>query len=357
MGVLGFLLCTNNLSKKQITGEQHNANQSNEKKKFNGCLDLTADDILKSPAELLGKGSCGTTYKVMMDNGYLLVVKRIPEPKKKKIDGFLNEIGELRHKNLSSLRGYCSSKEELLLVYDYFSNGSLYSLLHGDRGPGRILLDWPTRLSFASGVAEGLAFLHAANDRKLFHGNLTSENVVIDRENNACIADSALCHIFVAPADVVHNGYKAPELMHNAKNYRKLLSQKCDVYSFGVILLEILTGKTALYEGETSLVKWVQCVVGRKDWEYSELFDFELPRDKVSQGEMVGILQIALLCVTRVPNDRPNMSVVHKMIEDVKRRGRISATLVRKADANNHSTDSLRSQLPDDALPTQNSSF
>ncbi|KAI3913246.1 hypothetical protein MKW92_046675 [Papaver armeniacum] len=345
MGVLGFLLCTNNLSKKQITGEQHNANQSNEKKKkFNGCLDLTADDILKSPAELLGKGSCGTTYKVTMDNGSLLVVKRIPEPKKKKIDGLLNEIGELRHKNLSSLRGYCSWKEELLLVYDYLSNGSLYSLLHGDRGPGRILLDWPTRVGH-------LAFLHAVNDRKLFHGSLTSDNVVIDRENNACIADSALCHIFVAPADVAHNGYKAPELTHKAKNYRKF-SQKCDVYSFGVILLEILTGKTALHEGETSLVKWVQCVVGRKDWEYSELFDFELERDKVSQGEMVGILQIALECVTRVPNDRPNMSV-GEFLQLLSR----NSQLIKDVDANNHSTDSSHSQLSNDALPAQNSSF
>ncbi|KAI3882648.1 hypothetical protein MKX03_000088 [Papaver bracteatum] len=355
MGLVGFLLCTNKLSKKQITGEQNNGNQSNEKKKFNGCLDLSADDILKSPAELLGKGSFGTTYKVMMDNGYLVVVKRIREQKKKEPHGFLNEIGELRHKNLSSLRGYCSSKEELLLVYDYFSNGSLYSLLHGNRGPGRISLDWPTRLRFASGVAEGLAFLHVANDRKLSHGNLSSVNVVIDRENNACIADLALHHIFVAPVNVAHNGYKAPELMHNAKSYRKF-SQKCDVYSFGVILLELLTGKTTLYEGETSLVKWVQYVVGRKNRE-SELFDFELPRDKVTEGEMVCVLQIALLCVTQVPNDRPNMSVVHKMIEDLKRRGRISASAICKADANNHSTDSSRSQLSDDALPTQNTSF
>ncbi|KAI3908668.1 hypothetical protein MKW92_016729 [Papaver armeniacum] len=370
MGFLGFLLCMKKFSKKQSNGKQSNGKQSIEKKKrssgfegreeegmmvlFNGCLDLSVDDLLKSSAELLGKGSFGTTYKVMMNNGYSVVVKRIRERKKKEIDGFLKEIGELRHKNLSSLRGYCSSKGELLLVYDYFSNGSLYSLLHGNRGPGRTPLDWGTRLKFAAGVAEGLAFLHVANDRKLSHGNLTSTNVVIDRENNACIADAALCHIFVAPGNVANNGYKAPELIYNAHSYRKL-SQKCDVYSLGVILLEILTGKMAVYEGETSLAKWVQCV-GKKEWE-SEVFDFEIPRDKVIVGEMVCLLQIALLCVAQVPNDRPNASVVHKMIEDVKTKGRTSATFVHNGDANNRSTDSLRSELSDYALPTQNTSF
>ncbi|KAI3886091.1 hypothetical protein MKX03_032500 [Papaver bracteatum] len=365
MGFMGFLLCMKKFSKKQSNGKQ-----SNEKKKkssgfegkeeegmlvlFNGCLDLSVDDLLKSSAELLGKGSFGTTYKVMMNNGYSVVVKRIRERKKKEIDGFLKEIGGLRHKNLSSLRGYYSSKGELLLVYDYFSNGSLYSLLHGNRGPGRTPLDWGTRLKLASGVAEGLAFLHLANDCKLSHGNLTSANVVIDRENNACIADTALCHIFVAPANVANNGYKAPELIYTAHNYRKL-SQKCDVYSFGVILLEILTGKMAVYDGETSLAKWVQCV-GKEEWE-SEVFDFEVPRDKVTVGEMVCLLQIALLCVAEVPNDRPKASVVHKMIEDIKTNGRSSATFVRRADANSRSTDSSRSELSYDALPTQNTSF
>ncbi|KAI3955275.1 hypothetical protein MKW98_020908 [Papaver atlanticum] len=365
MGFLGFLLCMKKFSKKQSNGKQ-----SNEKKKkssgfegkeeegmmvlFNGCLDLSVDDLLKSSAELLGKGSFGTTYKVMMNNGYSVVVKRIRERKKTEIDGFLKEIGGLRHKNLSSLRGYYSSKGELLLIYDYFSNGSLYSLLHGNRGPGRTPLDWGTRLKFASGVAEGLAFLHLANDCKLSHGNLTSANVVIDRENNACIADTALCHIFVAPANVANNGYKAPELIYNAHNYRKL-SQKCDVYSLGVILLEILSGKMAVYEGETSLAKWVQCV-GKEEWE-SEVFDFELSRDKVTVGEMVCLLQIALLCVAQIPNDRPNASVVHKMIEDIKTKGRISATFIHKANANNHSTDSSHSELSYGALPTQHTSF
>ncbi|MCL7032496.1 hypothetical protein MKW94_011437 [Papaver nudicaule] len=361
MGFVGFLLCTKKFSK---NGNQSNGKKSNEKKKmkssgfegkeeegkmvlFNGCLDLSVDDLLKSSAELLGKGSFGTTYKVMMNNGVLVVVKRIRERKKKEIDGFLEEIGGLRHKNLSSLRGYYSSREELLLVYDYFSNGSLYSLLHGNRGLGRTPLDWVTRLRFASGVAEGLAFLHVANECRLSHGNLTSANVVIDRESNACVADAALCHIFVAPANVANNGYKAPELMHNAHNYRKL-SQKCDVYSFGVVLLEILTGKMALHEGETSLAKWVQCV-RREEWA-SEVFDFEIPRDKQTEDEMVCVLQIALLCVAQVPNDRPKMSVVCKMIEDVKTKGRISATFVRTA-------DSPPSQLSDVALPTQNTSF
>ncbi|OVA08430.1 Protein kinase domain [Macleaya cordata] len=314
---------------------------------FEGCLGFGVDDLLKSSAEMLGKGSVGTTYKVMMDNGDLVVVKRARERKKKKeIDGLLRDIGGLRHRNLVSLRAYYGSRDELLLIYDFLPNGSLHSLLHGNRGPGRTPLDWTTRLKFAAGAAEGLAFLHTANKSKLSHGHLTSSNIVIDQEGNACISDVALHQLFLTSTPS-NSGYKAPELMHSSNTYR-MFSQKCDVYSFGVILLEILTGKMAFCEGETSLVKWVQCVV-REEWT-SEVFDIELLRDKDMEEDMVALLQIALLCLAQIPGDRPKMSIVYKMIEDVKtkgcRRGIYSPSL------NDISIDSSASNLSDDTAPT-----
>ncbi|PIA64313.1 hypothetical protein AQUCO_00100059v1 [Aquilegia coerulea] len=282
---------------------------------FEGSKRFKVDELLKASAEMLGKGSIGTTYKAVMDNGDVVVVKRAKERRKKKdVEGLLKEIGGLRHSNLVSLRAYYCSKDELLFVYDFFPKGSLHSLLHGNRGPGRTPLDWTTRLKFALGVAEGLVYLHNASKSKLSHGHLTSSNVVIDEEGSAHLSDVALHQLMVTAAPT-NTEYKAPELMLNTHNSRKS-SQKSDVYSFGVILLEILTGKMAMGEGETSLVKWVQSVV-REEWT-SEVFDFELLRYKEMEEEMVALLQVALLCLTPTPHNRPKISVVHKMIKDIR---------------------------------------
>ncbi|KAK9274044.1 hypothetical protein L1049_018858 [Liquidambar formosana] len=293
---------------------------------FEGCKGFAkVDELLKASAEMLGKGSVGTTYKVLLDGGDVVVVKRVREwRRKKEIHGLLREIGGLRHFNIVSLRAFYCSKDELLLVYDFLPNGSLHSLLHGDRGPGRTPLDWTTRLKLASSAAQGLAFLHSYNKSKLFHGHLTSSNIIVDHSGNACIADTGLHQLLPAPSSS-NNAYKSPEQMHNNttttptnKQQRKFL-QKCDVYSFGVILLEILTGKMPAGEGETSLVKWVQRVV-REEWTW-EVFDFELLRYKEMEGEMMALLNVALLCLTTVPSDRPKMGMVHKIIEDVRMKG------------------------------------
>ncbi|CAK7352956.1 unnamed protein product [Dovyalis caffra] len=289
---------------------------------FDGCKGFgDVDDLLKSSAELLGKGCVGTTYKVLMDGGDVVVVKRVKERRKRKeVDGWLRIIGGIRHSNIVSLRAYCNSNEELLLVYDFLPNGSLHSLLHGNRGPGRTPLDWTTRLKLATGSALDLAFLHGYNKAKLFHGNLTSSNIIVDRLGNACISEIGL-HQLLHPSSISNSAYKAPELMSNNQNTvnQRRFTQKCDVYSFGVILLEILTGKMPNGEGETSLVKWVQRVA-REEWTW-EVFDFELLRYKEMEEEMVGLMQVALLCLAPLPRDRPRMSMVHMMIEDIRSKG------------------------------------
>ncbi|KAJ4833787.1 hypothetical protein Tsubulata_014702 [Turnera subulata] len=290
---------------------------------FDGCCKRLGyvDDLLKSSAELLGKGCVGTTYKVVMDGGDVAVVKRVRERRKRKeVDGWLRVVGGLRHCNVVSLRAYYNSSEELLLVYDYLPNGSLHSLLHGNRGPGRTPLDWTTRLKLASDSAKGLAFLHGHNNKaKLFHGNLTSSNIIVDCLGNACISDIGLYQLLHAPS-LSDNGYRAPELIPSNNNVSpKKFTQKCDVYSFGVVLLEILTGKMPGGEGETGLVRWVQRVA-REEWTW-EVFDFELFRYKEMEEEMVGLVQIALLCLAPLPRDRPKMSMVHTMIEDIRNKG------------------------------------
>ncbi|KAK8602463.1 hypothetical protein V6N13_057908 [Hibiscus sabdariffa] len=279
-------------------------------------------DLLKSSAELLGKGSVGTTYKVVTDGGDVVVVKRVRQRRRRRdVDGWLRIIGGLRHANIVSLIAYYNSKEELLLVYDFLPNGSLHSLLHGNRGPGRTPLSWGTRLKLASEAAKGLAFIHGNKKAKIFHGHLTSSNILVNRQGDACISDPGLHQVLYSPSSS-NDDYKAPELkLNNGPDDTtglKKYTQKCDIYSFGVILLEMLSGKTASgdEDGGMSLVKWVQSV-GKEEWAW-EVFDFEMLGDKVMENEMVGLMQVALLCVATLARDRAKMSVVHGMIEDIR---------------------------------------
>lgn len=200
---------------------------------------------------------------------------------------------------------------------------SEFELITGNRGPGRTPLDWTTRLKLASDSAQGLAFLHGYNKAKLFHGNLTSSNILVDQFSNACISEICLRQLLHSPPSFSNNSYKSPELMPYSSNSivhgNGKFTQKCDVYSFGVILLEILTGKMPTGEGETNLVSWVQRVK-QEEWSW-EVFDFELYRSKEMEEQMVALMQVALLCLAPLPRDRPKMSMVHRMIEDISTKG------------------------------------
>lgn len=191
----------------------------------------------------------------------------------------------------------------------------------GNRGPGRTPLDWNTRLKVALGSAQGLAFLHS---RKLVHGNLTSSNIIIDHLLNPCISDIGLNLLLHIPSSSLTSPYRAPEILqavqttHNNQSI-KSYTKKCDVYSFGVILLEILTGKTAWIEGEGNLVNWVEGMMKQDNWIW-EVFDFEMLRYKEMEGEMKALLQVALLCLVSSPNQRLEMILVKKMIDNIRAR-------------------------------------
>ncbi|PRQ27970.1 putative protein kinase RLK-Pelle-LRR-III family [Rosa chinensis] len=279
-------------------------------------------DLLRASAELLGKGSAGATYKIMMNGcNDMVAVKRMRERRihGKEIEAWLRIVGELKHSNIVSLRAYHNSNYELLLVYDFLPNGSLHSLLHGFRGPGRTPLDWSTRLKLAWGCAQGLAFIHGCGKGKLYHGRVNSSNILIDHMGNACVADIGLQQLLVAQSSS-YNAYKAPELIMSSSFSPNKYTRKCDVYSFGMVLMEILTGRMAGEEGEMSLVEWVNRAV-KKELGTWELFDFVLLSDKEMEEEMWALLQVALLCTAAQPKDRPTMNMVHNMIEDIRNKG------------------------------------
>ncbi|KAJ1285070.1 hypothetical protein BS78_03G252900 [Paspalum vaginatum] len=290
--------------------------------RFDGCcVEFDVATLMQGAAEMLGKGATATTYRVVMGatandagdagveeaHGEAVVVKRMRrregasrEDERRRRE-LAREMGTWRHDNVVGLRAFYASTEELLLVFDYIPNGSLHSLLHENRGPARVTLNWQTRLKLAQDAAYGLAYLHGVSGGNLSHGHLTSSNILVDGSGNARVSDFALLQLLAAPA--------APgEAL-----------QKQDVHGFGTILLEILTGRQSPEDGSASLPQWARTVV-REEWT-SEVFDVELLRGKGAEDEMVALLQVALLCVADDPRERPRMAVVAKMIEDIRDRG------------------------------------
>ncbi|XP_015575707.3 probable leucine-rich repeat receptor-like protein kinase IMK3 [Ricinus communis] len=286
---------------------------------FDGPLAFTADDLLCATAEIMGKSTYGTVYKATLEDGNQVAVKRLREKITKGQREFENEVnalGKIRHPNLLALRAYyLGPKGEKLLVFDYMSKGSLATFLHA-RGPDTPV-DWPTRMKIAQGMARGLFYLH--NHENIIHGNLTSSNVLLDENANARIADYGLSRLMTAAANtnVIATagalGYRAPEL-----SKLKKANTKTDVYSLGVIILEILTGKSP---GEAmngvDLPQWVASIV-KEEWT-NEVFDLELMKDASTIGdELLNTLKLALHCVDPSPSARPEVQQVLQQLEEIR---------------------------------------
>ncbi|XP_014754698.1 probable inactive receptor kinase At5g58300 isoform X2 [Brachypodium distachyon] len=278
------------------------------------------EDLLRASAEVLGKGSYGTTYKAVLEDGTVVVVKRLKEVVvgKKDFEQQMEIVGRIgQHQNVVPLRAYYYSKDEKLLVYDYVPSGSLAAVLHGNKTTGRAPLDWETRVKISLGVARGIAHLHAEGSGKFTHGNLKSSNILLSQNLDGCASEFGLAQLMSnvpAPARLI--GYRAPEVMETKKP-----TQKSDVYSFGVLLLEMLTGKAPLRspgrdDSVGDLPRWVQSVV-REEWT-AEVFDVDLLRHPNIEDEMVQLLQVAMACVAIPPEQRPKMEEVVGRITEIR---------------------------------------
>ncbi|CAL0313339.1 unnamed protein product [Lupinus luteus] len=287
---------------------------------FEGCnyaFDL--EDLLRASAEVLGKGTFGTAYKAVLEDANTVVVKRLKDVAvgKKDFEQHMEIVGNLKHENVVELKAYYYSKDEKLMVCDYYSEGSISSMLHGKRGEDRVTLDWDTRLRIALGAARGIARIHVENGGKLAHGNIKSSNIFLNTKQYGSVSDLGLATIMssLTPPISRSSGYRAPEVTDTRK-----AGQASDVYSFGVVLLELLTRKSPIHttvgDEIIHLVRWVHSVV-REEWT-AEVFDLELMRYPNIEEEMVEMLQIAMSCVVRMPDQRPKMPEVVKMIENVR---------------------------------------
>ncbi|XVE85614.1 hypothetical protein DITRI_Ditri17bG0104300 [Diplodiscus trichospermus] len=290
-------------------------------------MSYSLEDLLKASAETLGRGTMGSTYKAVMESGFIVTVKRLKDARYPRLQEFkrhMDLLGRLRHPNLVSLRAYFQAKEERLLVYDYFPNGSLFSLIHGTRtsGGGKPL-HWTSCLKIAEDLATGLLYIH--QNPGLTHGNLKSSNVLLGPDFESCLTDYGLT-LFRDPDSVEEPGaatyfYRAPE----CRDIRKSSTQPADVYSFGVLLLELLTGKTPfqdlVQEHGSDIPRWVRSV--RE--EEIESGDEPSSGNEASEVKLQALLNIAITCVTLVPENRPAMREVLKMIKDIRAEAQVSS--------------------------------
>ncbi|KAL6651911.1 hypothetical protein ACP70R_010836 [Stipagrostis hirtigluma subsp. patula] len=280
-----------------------------------GCLTFCAgeassyslEQLMRASAEVLGRGSVGTTYKAVLDGRLVVIVKRLDAAKigpaaleAESFEQNMDAVGRLRHPNLVPLRAFFQAKEERLLVYDYQPNGSLYSLIHGSRSTRAKPLHWTSCLKIAEDVAQGLAYIHQAS--RLVHGNIKSTNVLLGSDFEACLTDNCLSFLLESSEVKDAAAYRAPENMKS----NRMLTPKSDIYAFGILLLELLSGKPPLQHSvlvATNLQNYVQ----------SAREDEGVDSDRVSM-----IVDIAAACVRSSTESRPTAWQVLKMIQEVK---------------------------------------
>ncbi|XP_042066321.1 probable inactive receptor kinase At5g67200 [Salvia splendens] len=267
----------------------------------------TLEQLMRASAELLGRGTIGTTYKAVMANQIVVSVKRLDACKTAVTSGeafeqHLECVGVLRHPNLVPLRAYFQAKQERLIIFDYHPNGSLFNLIHGSRSTMAKPLHWTSCLKIAEDVAQGLAYIHQAS--KFVHGNLKSSNVLLGSDFEACVTDYCLVMLADTSAedDPDFAGYRAPEIRKSARR----ATAKSDVYAFGILLVELLSGKPPSQHpllAPPDLADWVRAM--RDD-------------DREDDMRLLMLVEVASICSLTSPEQRPTMWQVLKMITNIK---------------------------------------
>ncbi|KAF3580282.1 hypothetical protein DY000_02033485 [Brassica cretica] len=276
-----------------------------------------------SQKNLLGEGGFGCVYKGVLADGREIAVKQL------KIGGSQGErefkaeveiISRVHHRHLVTLVGYCISEQHRLLVYDYVPNNTLHFHLHA---PGRPVMTWETRVKVAAGAARGIAYLHEDCHPRIIHRDIKSSNILLDNSFEALVADFGLAKIaqeldlntHVSTRVMGTFGYMAPEYATSGK-----LSEKADVYSYGVILLELITGRkpvdTSQPLGDESLVEWAKPLLSQaiENEEFGELVDPRLGGNFIA-AEMFRMVEAAAACVRHSAARRPKMSQVVRALD------------------------------------------
>ncbi|KAL8515189.1 hypothetical protein ACS0TY_014051 [Phlomoides rotata] len=292
--------------------------------KFNFSVEDVVAKLCDS--NIVGRGCSGTVYRVETPTRQVIAVKRLWPKKRGGIaqrDFFSAEVttlGSIRHKNIVRLLGCCDNGKTRLLLFDYISNGSLAGLLHEKK----MFLDWNSRYNIIMGAAQGLAYLHHDCIPPIVHRDIKSNNILVGPTFEAFLADFGLAKLVSSSdsaraSDVIAGsyGYIAPEYGYSLK-----ITEKSDVYSYGIVILEVLTGMEPtdprIPDGK-HIVPWVYEELRTKLRDFTSIVDHQLLLQSSTQTEeMLQVLGIALLCVNSCPDDRPKMRDVIAMLEGVK---------------------------------------
>ncbi|XP_068636395.1 protein NSP-INTERACTING KINASE 3-like isoform X2 [Aristolochia californica] len=270
---------------------------------------------------ILGRGGFGIVYKGCLQDGTLVAVKRLKDYNA--IGGevqFQTEVEMISlavHRNLLRLWGFCTAENERLLVYPYMPNGSVASRLR-DHIHGKPALDWARRKRIALGTARGLLYLHEQSDPKIIHRDVKAANILLDEDFEAVVGDFGLAklldhresHVTTAVRGTV--GHIAPEYLSTGQS-----SEKTDVFGYGILLLELITGQKALDFGRAANQKGVMLDWVKKLHQESKLHvmvDRDL-KNNYRRVELEEMVQVALLCTQFHPSHRPKMSEVVRMLE------------------------------------------
>ncbi|KAL2322530.1 hypothetical protein Fmac_026909 [Flemingia macrophylla] len=272
-----------------------------------------------SPDNVIGEGGYGVVYRGRLINGSEVAAKKILNnlgQAEKEFRVEVEAIGHVRHKNLVRLLGYCIEGVHRLLVYEYVNNGNLEQWLHGPMSQ-QGSFTWEARMKVITGTAKALAYLHEAIEPKVVHRDIKSSNILIDNEFNAKVSDFGLAKLLDSGESHITTrvmgtfGYVAPEYANTG-----LLNERSDIYSFGVLLLEAVTGRDPVdYSrpaNEVNLVEWLKMMVGTRRAE--EVVDSRL-EVKPSIRALKRALLVALKCVDPESEKRPKMSQVVRMLE------------------------------------------
>ncbi|KAH6820561.1 Leucine-rich repeat protein kinase family protein [Perilla frutescens var. hirtella] len=278
---------------------------------------------------LVGGGSIGTVYKTSFEGGIAIAVKKLETLGRiRSQDEFEQEIGRLgnlRHPNLVAVQGYYWSSSMQLILSDFVSRGNLYDNLHGlgypgtSTGSGNPELNWSRRFYIAVGTARALAYLHHDCRPPVLHLNIKSTNILLDDIYTAKLSDFGLGKLLPLLDSYgltkIHNavGYIAPELSQSSR-----ISDKCDVYSFGVILLELVTGRKPVESPAANevvvLCEYVRSLI--EEGSASDCFDRRL-RGFV-ENELIQVMKLGLMCTVEMPSRRPSMAEVVQVLESIR---------------------------------------
>ncbi|KAH1198176.1 Proline-rich receptor-like protein kinase PERK13 [Glycine max] len=274
-----------------------------------------------STQNVIGEGGFGCVYKGWLPDGKTVAVKQLKAGSgqgEREFKAEVEIISRVHHRHLVALVGYCICEQQRILIYEYVPNGTLHHHLHESGMP---VLDWAKRLKIAIGAAKGLAYLHEDCSQKIIHRDIKSANILLDNAYEAQVADFGLARLADAANTHVSTrvmgtfGYMAPEYATSGK-----LTDRSDVFSFGVVLLELVTGRKPVDQtqplGDESLVEWARPLLLRaiETRDFSDLTDPRLKKHFV-ESEMFRMIEAAAACVRHSALRRPRMVQVVRALD------------------------------------------